>query len=74
MGRWLSDLMAGVPPALAYLVVGILATAESLFLGLVLPGELVSVLGGTTSVRLGESRRVVCRTWRCRRRRTGRGG
>jgi membrane protein DedA with SNARE-associated domain/membrane-associated phospholipid phosphatase len=46
MGRLLSDVMAGIPPALAYLAVGILATAESLFLGLVLPGELVLVLGG----------------------------
>ncbi|MFI7542280.1 bifunctional DedA family/phosphatase PAP2 family protein [Actinoplanes sp. NPDC049599] len=46
MGRWLSDAMAAVPPLLAYVVVGVLATAESLFLGLVLPGELVLVLGG----------------------------
>jgi undecaprenyl-diphosphatase len=46
MGRLLSDVMAGIPPALAYLVVGLLATGESLFLGLVLPGELVLVLGG----------------------------
>ena len=46
MGRWLTDVMAAVPPALAYVVVGVLATAESLFLGLVLPGELVLVLGG----------------------------
>ena len=46
MGRWLSNVMAVVPPGLAYLVVAVLATAESLFLGLVLPGELVLVLGG----------------------------
>ncbi|MEV4708379.1 bifunctional DedA family/phosphatase PAP2 family protein [Actinoplanes sp. NPDC049316] len=46
MGRWLTDVMAGIPPALAYVVVAVLATAESLFLGLVLPGELVLVLGG----------------------------
>lgn len=46
MGRWVSDLMAAVPPLLAYAVVAVLATAESLFLGLVLPGELVLVLGG----------------------------
>jgi len=46
MGRWISDVIAVIPPMLAYLVVGVLATAESLFLGLVLPGELVLVLGG----------------------------
>ncbi|BCY09455.1 bifunctional DedA family/phosphatase PAP2 family protein [Actinoplanes sp. L3-i22] len=46
MGHWFSAVMAAVPPALAYLVVGVLATAESMFLGLVLPGELVLVLGG----------------------------
>ncbi|MCM4084353.1 bifunctional DedA family/phosphatase PAP2 family protein [Paractinoplanes hotanensis] len=46
MGRWISDVMAVIPPMLAYTVVGVLATAESLFLGLVLPGELVLVLGG----------------------------
>ncbi|GAA4472713.1 bifunctional DedA family/phosphatase PAP2 family protein [Phytohabitans houttuyneae] len=46
MGRWLSDVMAAVPPVVAYAVVAVLATAESLFLGLVLPGELVLVLGG----------------------------
>lgn len=46
MGHWFSHVMVAVPPALAYVVVGVLATAESLFLGLVLPGELVLVLGG----------------------------
>lgn len=46
MERWLSDVMAAVPPMLAYVLVAVLATAESLFLGLVLPGELVLVLGG----------------------------
>jgi len=46
MGRWLSDLMVAIPPAGAYLVVAVVATAESLFLGLVLPGELVLILAG----------------------------
>jgi membrane protein DedA with SNARE-associated domain/membrane-associated phospholipid phosphatase len=46
MGRWLSDVMVAIPPALAYLIVAVAATAESLFLGLVLPGELVLVFAG----------------------------
>jgi undecaprenyl-diphosphatase len=46
MGHWFSGVLTAMPPALAYVVVGVLATAESLFLGLVLPGELVLVLGG----------------------------
>ena len=51
MGRWLSDIMVAIPPALAYLVVAVLATAESLFIGLVLPGELV--LGRLTTAMQG---------------------
>lgn len=46
MGRWLNDVMVAIPPALAYLIVAVVATAESLFLGLVLPGELVLILAG----------------------------
>ena len=46
MGRWLSDALAGIPPVLAYLLIGVLATGDSVFVGPVLPGELALLLGG----------------------------
>ena len=58
MGHWLSHVMASVPPAVAYAVVAVLATAEALFLGLGLPGTkrlvsefaIESVVGKGTTV------------------------
>ncbi|MFI1991045.1 bifunctional DedA family/phosphatase PAP2 family protein [Actinoplanes sp. NPDC020271] len=51
MARWLGDTLASIPPVLAYLLVGVLATGESVFVGLVLPGELALLLGGFLAFR-----------------------
>ena len=42
----LIDMLARLSSPWAYLVVGLLATAEAVFVGLVLPGELALLLGG----------------------------
>jgi membrane-associated protein len=50
MVTWIVDHVLGAPPWLVYLLVGLVVFAEdALFIGFVIPGETLAVIGGVTA-------------------------